>query len=120
MERDLPLTVQQNKTWNIQHRNKAVLEKHASIVDNQANVSVNAPREIKLANLLVQMNQLHQMIKLVSLRYMPQKWNLSSSVKCIFGEKSTTRILLKQWIVSNADCDAQCNQKFWIAIIGRI
>ena len=50
--------------------------------------------------------------------HMPQKWNLSS-VKCILRKTRANRILVKQCIVFIADCDAQCNQKLWIAIIER-
>ena len=50
---------------------------------------------------------------------MPQKWNLSSSVKCIFRETRANRILVKQCIVFIADCDAECNQKMRIVNIER-
>ena len=48
--------------------------------------------------------------------HMPQKWNLSSSVKCIFCKTRANRILVKQCIVSIADCDAQCSQKVRIVV----
>ena len=49
--------------------------------------------------------------------HMPQNWNLSSSVKCIFCKTRANRILVKQCIVFIADCDAQCNQKMRIVVI---
>ena len=50
---------------------------------------------------------------------MPQKWNLSSSVKCIFCKTRANRILVKKCIVFIANCDAQCNQNLRIVIIER-
>ena len=50
---------------------------------------------------------------------MPKKWNLSSSVKCIFCKKRANRFLVKKCIVFIANCDAQCNQKLRIVIIER-
>ena len=51
--------------------------------------------------------------------HMPQKWNLSSYVKCIYCKTRANRILVKKCIVFIANCDAQCNQKLRIAIIER-
>ena len=43
--------------------------------------------------------------------HMPQKWNLSSSVKCIFRKTRANRILVKHCNVFIMNFDAQCNQK---------
>ena len=43
--------------------------------------------------------------------HMPQKWILSSSVKCLFRKTRTNRILVKQSSVFIVNFDAQCNQK---------
>ena len=51
--------------------------------------------------------------------HMPQKWNLSSSVKCIFCRTRENRILVKMCIVFIANCHAQWNQKLRIVIIER-
>ena len=51
--------------------------------------------------------------------HMPQKWNLSSSVKCIFRKTRTNRILVKQSSVFIVNFDAQCNQKLRILVIER-
>ena len=51
--------------------------------------------------------------------HMPQKWNLSSSVKCTFFKTRANRILVKKWIVFITNCDAQCNQKLRIVIFER-
>ena len=51
--------------------------------------------------------------------HMPQKWNLSSSINCIFRETRANRILVKQFTVLIMDCDALCNQKLRIVIIER-
>ena len=51
--------------------------------------------------------------------HMPQKWNLSSSVKSIFSKTRVNRILVKKCIVFIANCDAQCNQELQIVIIER-
>ena len=50
---------------------------------------------------------------------MPQKWNLSSSVKCIFRKTRTNRILVKQCNVFLVNVDALCNQKLRIVVIER-
>ena len=50
---------------------------------------------------------------------MPQKWILSSSVKCIFRKTRTNRILVKQCNVFIVNFDAQCNQKLRILVIER-
>ena len=44
--------------------------------------------------------------------HMPQKWNLSKSVKCTFRETRANRILVKQCIVFIANCVAECNQEY--------
>ena len=46
--------------------------------------------------------------------HMPQKWILSSNVKCIFRETRANSILVKECIVFIADCDAQCDEKLRI------
>ena len=51
--------------------------------------------------------------------HMPQKWNLSSRVKCIFRKTRANRNLAKQHILFIVDCDAQCNQKLRIMVIER-
>ena len=51
--------------------------------------------------------------------HMPQKWILSSSVKCIFRKTRTNRILVKQCNVFIVNFDAQCNQKLRILVIER-
>ena len=50
---------------------------------------------------------------------MPQEWNLSTSVKCIFCKTRTNRILVKQCNVFIVNFDAQCNQKLRIVVIER-
>ena len=47
---------------------------------------------------------------------MPQKWILSSIVKCIFRKTRTNRILVKQSSVFIVNFDAQCNQKLRILV----
>ena len=51
--------------------------------------------------------------------HMPQKWTLSSSVKCIFRKTRTNRILVKQSSVLIVNFDAQCNQNLRILVIER-
>ena len=55
--------------------------------------------------------------------HMPQKWNLSLSVKGIFRKTRTNRILVKhvclQCNVFIVNFDAQCNQKLLILVIER-
>ena len=51
--------------------------------------------------------------------HMPQKWILSSSVKCIFRKTRTNRILVKLSSVFIVNFDAQCNQKLRILVIER-
>ena len=51
--------------------------------------------------------------------HMPQKWILSSSVKCIFRKTRRNRILVKQSSVFIVNFDAQCNQKLRILVIER-
>ena len=48
---------------------------------------------------------------------MPQKWNLSSSVKCIFRKTRENRILVKQCNVFIVNFDTQRNQKLRIVVI---
>ena len=48
---------------------------------------------------------------------MPQKWNLSSSVKCIFRKTRAYRIVVKHGIVFIVNFDAQCNLKLRIVVI---
>ena len=50
---------------------------------------------------------------------MPQKGNLSSSVKSIFRETRANRILVKQCNVFIVKFDTQCNLKVWIVVIER-
>ena len=51
--------------------------------------------------------------------HMPQKWNISSSVNCIFRKTRANRILVKQCTVFIMDCDVQCNEKLRVVIIER-
>ena len=51
--------------------------------------------------------------------HMPQKWNLSSSVKCIFRKTRANRILVKQYNVFIVNFDTPCNQKMRIVVIER-
>ena len=50
---------------------------------------------------------------------MPQKWILTSSVKCIFRKTRMNCILVKQCNVFIVNFDAQCNQKLRIVVIER-